>query len=246
VRTTSVRRLRHCWRHVLLLALQHPPKSAVCTQNAAANAGPWPVGLSIGWFSSHRDEVEIVAGTATVVASGGSLPQSVNQPTNQTRWSAVECRPSGGSAHPCLPLVYYRATRLRTLRRYPQWNEEKRCPPPPPSVFSLCARAIHRPTHCAQHCVTPHQHAVLQSHCYIINSGTVHTTAMHKLSTRARSGPTANLWYRTYTCARCHTAHAVPHASSRKSCKATGTSWHTLSACSRATCGELKISLPLA
>jgi len=37
------------------------------------------VWLLIGWFSNPRDEIEIVAGIATVVASGGSLTQSINQ-----------------------------------------------------------------------------------------------------------------------------------------------------------------------
>jgi len=37
----------------------------------------------IGWFSNPRDEIEIVAGIATVVASGGSLTQSINQSINQ-------------------------------------------------------------------------------------------------------------------------------------------------------------------
>jgi len=36
------------------------------------------VWLLIGWFSNPRDETEIVAGVATVVAYGGSLSQSIN------------------------------------------------------------------------------------------------------------------------------------------------------------------------
>jgi len=38
----------------------------------------------IGWFSNPRDEIEIVAGIATVVASGGSLTQSINQSISQS------------------------------------------------------------------------------------------------------------------------------------------------------------------
>jgi len=37
------------------------------------------VWLLIGWFSNPRDETEIVAGIATVVAYGGFLTQSINQ-----------------------------------------------------------------------------------------------------------------------------------------------------------------------
>jgi len=42
------------------------------------------VWLLIGWFSNSRDEIEIVAGIATVVASGGSLTHSLNQSINQS------------------------------------------------------------------------------------------------------------------------------------------------------------------
>jgi len=37
----------------------------------------------IGWFSNPSDEMEIVAGIATVVASGGCPTQSINQSINQ-------------------------------------------------------------------------------------------------------------------------------------------------------------------
>jgi len=45
------------------------------------------VWLLIGWFSNPRDEIEIVAGIATVVASDGSLPNSINQSINQSKLS---------------------------------------------------------------------------------------------------------------------------------------------------------------
>jgi len=39
----------------------------------------------IGWFSNRRDDEEIVAGIATVVASaGGSLTQSISQSISQS------------------------------------------------------------------------------------------------------------------------------------------------------------------
>jgi len=42
------------------------------------------VWLLIGWFSKPRDEIEIVAAVATVVAYDGSIPNSIiNQSINQ-------------------------------------------------------------------------------------------------------------------------------------------------------------------
>jgi len=43
------------------------------------------VWLLVGWFSNPRDEIEIVAGAATVVASGGSLTQYINQSINHVK-----------------------------------------------------------------------------------------------------------------------------------------------------------------
>jgi len=48
--------------------------------------------LLIGWFSNPRDEVQTADGTATVVASGGSLTHSLNQSINpSTRRVGGDC-----------------------------------------------------------------------------------------------------------------------------------------------------------